>query len=578
MAKLIGIRFKNFLSSGNNFVKFNLSNEDVTLIFGKNGRGKSQVVDAISFALFKKPIRSINLPQLVNTVNKKDCVVELAVQAKGDNYIIRRGLKPNLFEIYKNGELIKPTASLDEYQEMLEKDILNLNYKTFKQVDVLSKTSFIPFLELKAADRRAVVEDLLDLHVYGVMSDIAKSDLKESRRKLEVLGKSFDTLKLQIQSQQTLISRQQEHNDGKVDLLKESIATENDRIKDYTDQIHALEIDIAENETHLEAQPFKIDKAEEVYDTLRADKTSAESLIRQQKTQLERISALDCCPTCRQNVGSSHKKEIEDSINSTIEEATKKIGLYERRIAVIVPMISTVRQYNKVISDKKSEISSLNRQINESNNSIIRINQRIDEISKQQSEVAAEDVEKLDKLKNELRDVVKEQDQLNVKIAKLTKAIDLCSDGGLKSLIISKYIPKINERLNHYLNKLDMFVQFTLDQEFNETILARHRDNFTYNSFSEGQKARINLALLFTWRDIAMMRNSTMSNLLFLDETFDGSMDQEGNAEITNLLNSMTELGTTIYLISHNEGYKDVFTKAIEVTSDGNFSEYVEIK
>lgn len=578
MAKFLGIRFKNFLSVGNSFVKFNLGTADITLIVGKNGRGKSQIVDALSFVLFKRPIRSIKLDQLVNSVNKKELVVELALQSKGDNYIVRRGLKPNIFEIFKNGELIPQTAGLDEYQRMLEEEILNLSYKTFKQVDVITKTSYTPFLDLSAADRRAVVEDLLDLHVYGVISDIAKSDVKDLKQDISTLDKEIGKLKIEIQGQYNLIERQKENQNDKIALIEEAIQTQKEKIAEW-DKYEKDNKEAAEHlKQRLAALPISAEKVGTAIRDLNTSISSLESSIRQNQSQIQRMERLDCCPTCKQDVQHSHKQSIIETLNEEIENNQKEVDKLKGRLAKLEPIDKEHVQINQHQFKCEQELKQILNHRGSCEQQIQNLERKIVELSAENSVVTGDDQEKLNKLNAELKELIESFDSKNKRLDVLSRAIKLCSDTGLKSLVISKYIPKINDRLNFYLNKMDMFVEFTLDEQFNETIKARHRDKYSYHSFSEGQKARINIALLFTWRDIAMIRNSTMSNLLLLDETFDGSMDYEGTSEISALLNSITELGTTVYLISHNEAYRETFDKVIEVSLDGNFSEYKELK
>ncbi|QIG70618.1 DNA repair exonuclease subunit 2 protein [Rhizobium phage RHph_I1_18] len=574
MAKLLSLRFKNLLRVGNSFVTFDLQNQGITLIVGKNGTGKSTFVDALSFVLFKQPLRKVKLGQLVNAINKKDLVVELALESKGERYIIRRGLKPNLFEIYRNGELINPTSSLDEYQEMLEKDILNLSYKTFKQVDVLSKTSFVPFMELGAPERRKVVEDLLDAHIYGIMNEVAKADAKQLKLDIESTDKEINSLKALITAQRELIARHNDNKEEKVALLNESIANAHRAVESIENQIEEAQRDVSKAILAVESIPVDSNKARDMLAKYKADFDSLGNRNTLLLRNIDKFNELTCCPTCKQDVGDEHKSTIVGGYKAEVTENASQMKVFAQRGHKLEPLIKQAREAESELTEKQSIVNRLKAQASSARNQVEQLERKLTELEETVDEVGENDQVKLDAQLEDLRKKIDDFDELNVKLEVKQRAVKATSDTGLKAKLISKYIPKINERLNFYLGKMDMFVEFTLDEQFNETIKDRFRDTFTYNSFSEGQKARINMALMLTWRDIAMIRNSTMSNVLVLDEVFDGSADAEANNDFAEILRTLNESGNTIYLISHNDHYKEMFSNVIEVSSNGNYSEY----
>ena len=575
MTEFVAIRFKNLLSSGNSWSSFNLDTKDARLIIGKNGTGKSQTVDAISFALYKKPIRDITLPQLVNSINKKDLVVELILRSHGDTYLIRRGLKPAIFDIYKNGELLDRKAK-DTNQEFIEKSLIGMSYKTFKQVMVLTKTSYVPFMQLPAADRRSMIEDLLDLHVYGVISSIAKEDIKALKDTQEANRSLVSELQVRVSSLQRIIDVCNESATDKTSFLRERLTSVDEEIADAQQQLNAVKIDIERYQTAIAAFPVDPLKAIEMHSSMSADIRQKQNWIEKLERQINSIATIDCCPTCRQNVTESHVESIRSSFNADIKTEQSQIDKLSKRIDQLTPIIKSYTETKALLASSTSDARNLELEISRKGTLRDDINRKIESAVTETGKTATNEIVELAAVNKRLQETMENIDKIAKQIDVKTECVKLASDTGLKAETISKYIPKINELLNFYLSKLDMFVEFTLDETFKETIKSRYYDVYSYNSFSEGQKARIDLALLLTWRDIAMMRNSVNSNLLFFDETFDGSMDVDGNDDMTNLFDVLTERGNTVYVISHSADYITKFDKVLVTTLENNFTVYTE--
>lgn len=557
------------------------------MITGKNGAGKSTLLDAITFALFKKPIRKIKIGQLVNSINKKDTVVEIEFEdASGHDYKVVRGLKPNIFEIYRDGEMLPLPASIDDYQSDLEKNILRLNYKTFKQVDVLSSTGYVPFMELTAGDRRAVVEDLLDGRVYGLMSKLAKAELDEHNKTMARVKVEIDSLE---REERTLINtvRALESTAAstafdsspylkKIDEEKAKIAHFSDLTENYQNRINELQ-------ELISAIPIDADIARENYDAQHQDLRDTDSDVFKKRKYISGFKAIEVCETCLQKIDESHREHVESNVNKEIDELQKKSVLLQKRVSKLFSIVAQHGQYNAEIKDyqqrisvNKSTIATCERLIDDYQRTIDRESNRPEvvdntaEITKQLAEHRV--------VKQKLEAARDQYDAAFSQANILKKAIAVCSDSGIKAKIVSKYLGIINSTINFYLQKMDMFVDLHLDDQFNETIKARYRDDFSYESFSMGQKARIDLAILLTWRKIAQIRNSVASNILIFDEAFDGSLDNDARSELLEILQILNEENITVIVISHNETHKQTFPKVLEVSLEGNFSVYNELK
>ena len=560
------VRWKNFLSTGNTFTEINLIKHKSTLIVGQNGTGKSTMLDAISFALFGKPHRNINKPQLLNSINNKACVVEVEFSIGKIEYKIVRGLKPNLFEIWKNDTMINQSSHAKEYQKILEQNILKLNHKSFHQVVVLGSSSFIPFMQLAAGHRRDVIEDLLDINVFSKMNIILRDKQSTIKDQLKDIGYNIDIVKNKIDTQQKYIQDIKTLTD--------------DNRKEYESRIYESQNSIDELQRKNSKLSLGLDEsiqeAEERLATLH-DKRQALMLGGQDRqTNLSNVRKRikffeenEVCSVCDQAISDGHKHVILESSKqeaNQIQSECRKIGAdgtkVEKEISETGSVLRTLRLKVSELSENNVQITSLQKQIKEYQ---LYLNKGVSA----DLNLAEADLKQLNDERNGLLESKFEVSELYSYNSVMS---EMLKDTGIKTKIIKQYLPVINQLVNQYLQILDFFVHFNLDESFSETIRSRHRDEFTYASFSEGEKQRIDLSLLFTWRQIAKMKNSVATNLLILDETFDSSLDHEG---VDNLLKILTTLGddTNIFVISHKGEVLDgKFNSKIEFKKEKNFS------
>lgn len=559
------IKWKNFLSTGQHWTEIDLSSHASTLIVGENGAGKSTLLDAISFALYSKPFRKINKPQLLNSVNKKDLQVEILFNIGTDQYRIVRGLRPNIFEIWKNNELVNQDAAARDYQEYLEQNILKMNFKSFGQIVVLGSSTFVPFMQLSAAHRREVIEDLLDIQVFSTMSNLLKEKVQQNKTDSLESKYKFDLAEQKLDSAQS-------HND-EIHRLK---SVEVDRIKS---KVREQLSEIEESTKNLEVCDSLIDSMmSDVSDKVetKAKKAEYEKLIfgldSRKRSLLKENSFYednDDCPTCKQGIEQNFKTE-------TMLNHILKVREIDEAMTKLQDKMSSVNERLESISNIEDEIASCNLNAGE-HRANIRMAKNI--LSKIKADLAAaeKEVEAVDKnaiqqLRVELDEISKNMSVLSFQKETLSVATSILKDGGIKTRIIKQYIPVINKLINKYLSSLEFFVDFNLDETFNETILSRFRDDFSYSSFSEGEKARIDLSLILTWRSIARMRNSVSTNLLIMDETLDSSMDTQGTEELIKILKEVTA-DTNWFVISHRAEMHDKFDRLLTVKKTKGFSE-----
>ena len=560
------IRWKNFLSTGNNFTEIQLNKTKSTLIVGHNGSGKSTMLDAISFALFGRPHRNINKPQLINSINQKGCVVEVDFNVGQSQFKVIRGIKPGIFEIWKNGTMINQSSHAKEYQKILEQNILKLNHKSFHQVVVLGSSSFIPFMQLSTGNRRDVIEDLLDINVFSKMNIILKEKINALKDKLK-----DNNYKIDIQN--TKIDTQKKYIRDITALTEENKKEYESRIQQAQNRINELQAENSELSLGLEES---IRESEEGLSAL-SDKRQAlmlrgqdrQSNLANVRKRIEFFEKNESCPVCDQSISDSHKhailvsaKQEADSIQSECREIGTEGSSVEEKISETGDVLRALRHKVSELGENNVQIAGLQSQIQEYQSSI-------------EKDVSAD----LNKAKDDLESLTKEKNDLFEQKLHMSEDLnydtvisEMLKDTGIKTKIIKQYLPAINKLVNQYLQVLDFFVHFNLDESFQETIRSRHRDEFTYDSFSEGEKQRIDLALLFTWRQIAKMKNSVATNLLILDETFDSSLDHEG---VDNLLKILYTLDndTNIFVISHKGEILDgKFNSKIEFKKEKNFS------
>ncbi len=558
------VRYKNFLSTGNVFTEIKLNENATTLIVGENGAGKSTFLDAITFSLFGKPFRNINKPQLVNSINEKDCIVEVEFAIASKQYKIIRGIKPNVFEIYIDGELLNQDAKSKDYQEQLEKLILKMNYKSFTQIVILGSTNFTPFMQLSASDRRAVIEDLLDIQIFSSMNVIVKN-------KLHTLKDEAAQLKIQIDNTRDKIELHKKHLDELKKNTKEIVDAKKQEVKENTASLSDLETEATTKETEIDNLLLKVedeDTTTKKFNKLNQLEAKIEGNIQKLEKDIEFYSVNSTCPTCDQAI--NNKEEKVHTCNSKITELNEGLNKLKEESDAVLHRINTIKTTQKELKTFEQDLVRINTSRKQVRNYIAKLEKEIAEIESKPAmsdEFKAQSKELLNALQsfNEKRKEVSEQTQNYDIVAQLLK------DGGIKSKIIKQYVPVINKLVNKYLAAMDFFVNFNIDEEFKETIKSRHRDDFSYENFSEGEKKRIDLALLFTWRSVAKLKNSVNTNLLIFDEVFDGSLDINGTEEFMKLIYMFAE-NTNIFVITHKtDQMVDKFKHTIRFGKVKNF-------
>ena len=561
------LRWKNFLSTGNVFTEIKLDKAKSTLIVGENGAGKSTMLDALSFALYGKPFRKINKPQLMNTINQKGLEVQVEFRIGKKEYIIIRGVKPNKFEIYENNKIINQDAAARDYQEVLEKSILKLNHKSFSQIVVLGSSTFVPFMQLPSMHRREVIEDLLDIQIFSTMNTLLKE--KVNTNKSEILDNDYNInlAEEKIKMQNQYIADLKQNTEKRVNEAKVKIAKAEKEKQYYNTLIEDLQTEV--NELQESVSDFE---------SLTKKKTKVEQLeyklqekIKKLEHDIEFYQDHDNCPVCKQDIEEDFKDQTIEEKEASLKETTNGFNQLKEEWQSINTRIQEIMTIQADISSKQSDITNNNSHINALNKIIDSINEDIskidntdksDETDKKKLETLQKALVKLESYKEEL---INERSVLDI-------ASMILKDSGIKTRIIKQYIPVMNKLINKYLAAMDFFVDFQLDENFNETIKSRFRDVFSYASFSEGEKMRIDLALLFTWRAVSKLRNSVSTNLLIMDEVFDSSLDNTGTEEFLKILNDLTS-DTNVFIISHKgDQLYDKFHSVIRFEKHKNFS------
>ena len=561
------VRYKNFLSSGNVFTDIQLDRAKTTLITGENGAGKSTMLDAITFGLFGKPFRKINKPQLVNSINEKACIVEVVFMIGKKSILVRRGIKPNIFEIEVDGQQLQQDANIRDFQEYLEKQILKLNYKSFTQIIILGNSSFVPFMQLKAQDRRAIIEDLLDIQIFSNMGNILKTYSAENKLKLDENRSSKNLIENKINLKEDYIIQLKNKTKNLVSKFEKDIN------KNLSQKEFILK-EMAEANKVVEELLGQVEDAKQIAE--KHDKLTEyqRSILRNVDTEQKSISFFesnDDCPTCKQDIDHAFKhKEISEKqekikkYENAIEEIDKQLGDVRARL-------SAIQQIQEDIQSKQTQTQSLNNSINAIDQYIEKIQKQIEDIQADTGDIKAEK-KQLKEFEKELEDVDIRRSELVVESEVYNVAKNILKDEGIKARIVKQYLPIMNKLINKYLTQMNFFISFNLDENFNEEIKSRFRDDFTYDSFSEGEKMRIDLALLFTWRAIAKLKNSVNTNLLILDEVFDSSLDGEGTDEFMKIVNEQGS-STNVFVISHKgDTLYDKFRVHMRFKKHKNFS------
>ena len=560
------IRWKNFLSTGNQYTEISLTDNNTNLIIGTNGAGKSTVLDALTFALFGKPFRKINKPQLINSTNEKDCKVEVEFSINNTDWKIVRGIKPNLFEIWRNGSVMDQFAAALDQQKWLEQNVIKMNYKSFTQIVILGSSTFVPFMQLNSNNRREVIEDLLDIKIFTSMNNLLKERIRQQKEDVKVLSLKKESLSEKVEMQNNFIEELE--NRGK------------QNIKDKETHIQKLlneENDLIHDNIHITEE---IDDLEKVMSTY----TSAPDTLKKLGTLKGKISSKvsritkdhkfftenTVCPTCNQDIEETFRiNRITDAQNKAKElqsgykELEEAINREEERERQFLQLSKEITSLTHGISKNNTKVSGCQRQIRD-------LESEIQKITDQLANRNIED-EKLESFKDNLRktydELAKRKDTINY----YDFSYSLLKDGGVKSKIIKKYLPLINQQVNRYLQMMDFYINFTLDEEFNETVQSPIHEDFSYASFSEGEKMRIDLALLFTWREVARMKNSVNTNLLIMDEVFDSSLDGFGTDEFMKIIRFVIK-DANIFVISHKTDLHDKFENVIRFEKVKGFS------
>ena len=562
------IEWKNFLSTGSDPIKILLDKTPSTLIVGQNGAGKSTLLDALSFALFGKPHRDIKKDQMINSINKKGTLVTVKMKIGSHDFKIVRGIKPGKFEIYQNGNLINQASNARDYQKFLEQNILKLNHKSFHQVVVLGSSSFIPFMQLPVWSRRNIIEDLLDINIFSKMNTLLKERNSKIKDELTDINHQIEIFKTKIDAQSKYIKDLQELNDDQIEKKRDSIDVHKEEINKLFEESKKLgknlSASISTEEKHSNDIVKKMSQLDS-YDMQFNDKIKG--LVDESRFYEEN----DQCPTCDQEIGEEKKEEKITYIKNKAKEIqTAKEDLSKN--------ISELRTEQQDVSNSLNKLRQKQQKINSNNDAITLLQKEVDKIQKEINSLQGQtgDVSKAKKELNSLRkskDTSTEKKLEYVEERTYNEVIgEMLKDTGIKTKVIKQYLPVMNRLINQYLQILDFFVSFHLDENFNETIRSRHRDSFNYASFSEGEKQRIDLSLLFTWRQIAKMKNSAASNLLILDETFDSSLDLDGVDNLTKILDTLDD-GSNVFIISHKgDVLENKFRSKIEFFKEKNFS------
>lgn len=561
------LRWQNLLSTGNQFTELDLNRSSSTLVVGENGAGKSTFIEALTFALYGRPFRNINKPQLLNTITGKGLLVELEFSIGKKDYMIRRGMKPNVFEIYQNGQMLNQNAGARDDQEYLEKHILKLNFKSFSQIVVLGSANYVPFMQLPAMQRRAVVEDLLDIQIFSVMNSLLKDKINTNRTDLADIDYKINLCEQKIELHSKHIDTLKANNDELIEQKRLKIAEHEKAITLHRITVDGLMAQVADlNEQIADQNKISTRKTKLVQ-----MESTLEDKIRKLNKEIQFFHDHDNCPTCKQGIDHDFKVTTLEKRTGKKEEIEEALTKLENEITATQERLEFINRTNDQIQQFNASIQSNNQQIGFYQRYINDLNKEIEDLIEQGNKIHT-DMDDTEAYEQELAGHNKQKELLSKQKAVYDVAAHLLKDTGIKTKIIKQYVPVMNKLINKYLAAMDFFVNFELDESFNETIKSRFRDVFSYASFSEGEKMRIDLALMFTWRAIAKLRNSASTNLLIMDEVFDSSLDSSGTEEFLKILESLTQ-DTNTFIISHKgDQLFDRFHSVIKFEKHSNFS------
>ena len=560
------IRWKNFLSTGNQFTEIVLNSDSTNLIIGTNGAGKSTLLDALTFSLFNKPFRKINKPQLINTINEKDCLVEVEFAVNGREYLVRRGIKPNIFDIEVNGNILHKEADDRANQKILEESVLKLNYKSFTQIVILGSSTFVPFMQLTTANRRDVIEDLLDIRIFSAMSNLLKDSMRERKDQIKSLELKKSNLKDKIDMQQKFIEELENRGNANINANKEKIANLDEEVVVYMRENASLEEDIFKYTKEQEEVTGAAKKLSKL-NTLRGKLSQKVSTITKEHKFFTENTV---CPTCQQDIEEEFRvNRISDAQNKAkelkkgYEELEQTIEFEQERERQFITLSQEITNLTHGISKNNTKIGLNQRQIRDLEHEIQTITSNLQNRNTEH--------EKLEEFRESLQRVFENLSTKREELVHYDFAYSLLKDDGVKTKIIKKYLPFINQQINRYLQMMDFYINFKLDGEFNETVESPIHEKFSYSSFSEGEKMRIDLALLFTWREVARVKNSVNTNLLIMDEVFDSSLDGFGTEEFLKIIKYVIK-DANVFVISHKIGLEDKFANVVKFDKVKGFS------
>jgi DNA repair exonuclease SbcCD ATPase subunit len=563
------IRWKNFLSTGNQFTEISLNSNNTNLIIGTNGAGKSTLLDALTFGLFNKPFRKINKPQLVNTINEKDCLVEVEFVVNGRDYLVRRGIKPNIFDIEVNGKVLHKEADDRANQKILEENVLKLNYKSFTQIVILGSSTFVPFMQLTTANRREVIEDLLDIRIFSAMSNLLKDSMRERKDQIKSLELKKSNLKDKIDMQQKFIEELENRGNANINSNKEKITKLDGEVVVYMRENASLEEDIFKYTKEQEEVTGAAKKLSKL-NTLRGKLSQKVSTITKEHKFFTENTV---CPTCQQDIEEEFRvNRISDAQNKAkelkkgYEELEQTIKFEQERERQFIALSQEITKLTHGISKNNTKIGLNQRQIRDLEHEIQTITSNLQNRNTEH--------EKLEEFRESLQRVFENLSTKREELVHYDFAYSLLKDDGVKTKIIKKYLPFINQQINRYLQMMDFYINFKLDGEFNETVESPIHEKFSYSSFSEGEKMRIDLALLFTWREVARVKNSVNTNLLIMDEVFDSSLDGFGTEEFLKIIRFVIK-DANVFVISHKTGLEDKFANVVKFDKIKGFSRMI---
>jgi DNA repair exonuclease SbcCD ATPase subunit len=567
MIQFTKIRWKNLLSTGNTFTEVRLDKHTTTLICGENGAGKTTLLDALTFVLYGKPYRGVNLPQLVNSINGKDCLVEIEFTVNGNLYKVTRGLAPKLFTMELNGKPVEQTANAKDYQAILETQVLKMNYKTFCQVVILGSTNYVPFMRLPAGDRRGIVENLLDIDVFSKMNDVLKSRLQDAKESLRGVEAEISTLKLKVEHKKDLIGKIEQKSDSQLQSYRSQESEEQETLDELLKRKDELQAEI----NAMTANTAAVDAKRDSLNQMVTLKKQISSNIKKAQEESDFYQKNEDCPVCKHDLPQSFRDDMIAKKTARQDELQTAIGKIEEMIGKEKAHLDALVKESQAMNTKQTEVAKTDSAIASSKKYIKQLRDLQTKTIAERDSIAAERTalegvqQQQGEKEDERKGVVEDLHTMEI-------ATVLLKDSGIKRKIIKKYIPALNKIINKYLVSMDFFAQFTLNEDFVEIIKSRHRDEFSYENFSEGEKLRIDVSLLLAWRDIAKMKNSANTNLLILDEVFDSSLDGVGTEEVIKILQNMGA-ANNVFVISHkSDQLLDKFANILTFKKVNNFS------